>query len=881
MLRITPNNAADRAKSYYSTSDYYSEGQELIGRWKGQGAERLGLDGSVEQKDWDALCDNRDPFTGKLLTARQKQNRRVGYDCNFHAPKSLSLLYGLTQDERILDAFRDSVDATMADMEAEMKTRVRAGGRNEDRTTGNLAWGEFVHFTARPVDGLPDPHLHAHCFAFNTTWDEQESRWKAGQFGELKRDAPFFEAVFHSRLARRLEELGLAVERTKHGWEIRGIPDSAIQKFSRRTALIEEKAREQGITDAEIKGELGAKTRERKRKDLSLSELRQEWLSRLTADEAAALEGVQKRIGEGDISEDGRIAGEAIARALSHCFEHKSVVPERTMLTEALKRSYGAASLETVHRELYRNGLFVAERKGRRFVSSQSVLREEMCMTAYARKGRGTCRRLGPADYRIKRDWLNADQRRAVQHVIGSRDRIISVSGKAGVGKTSMMQEAVEGIEETGRRVFTFAPSADASGVLREAGFENASTVARLLIDQKIQGELKGHVIWIDEAGQLGTTTMGRVFDLAAKLDARVILSGDRHQHGSVERGAALRLLEEHAGIVPAEIREIQRQKGDYKEAVRALSEGSTEQGFNQLDQLGWIHEVKEGERYKRLARDYVATVEEGKTALVVSPTHREGNRVTDEIRTQLKSGGRLESAERQFQILQNANLTEADRAESVNYAPGDIIVFHQNAKGFTRGQRIVAGQTPLPLDQAERFQVFHTDTLSLAPGDLIRITRNGATADGKHRLDNGRIYQVKSFTKDGDIVLKNGWTVEKSFGHIAYGYVVTSHASQGKTVDHVFIGQSSDSFPASSREQFYVSASRGREKVTVYTDDKEALLEAVKQTDERLSATELVMETRLLEMGDTLRRLRELMPESHPHHISAGRETRGIAHEL
>src|SRR6185295_326055 len=107
----------------------------------------------------------------------------------------------------------------------------------DDRTTGNMVWGEFVHFTARPVGGVPDPHLHAHCFVFNTTWDGKESRWKAGQFAGIKRDAPYFEAVFHSRLGGRMQDLGLAVERSRRGWELAGVPTSAIRKFSRRTAL--------------------------------------------------------------------------------------------------------------------------------------------------------------------------------------------------------------------------------------------------------------------------------------------------------------------------------------------------------------------------------------------------------------------------------------------------------------------------------------------------------------------------------------------------------------------------------------------------------------------------------------------------------------------
>ena len=70
---------------------------------------------------------------------------------------------------------------------------------------------------------------------------------------------------------------------------------------------------------------------------------------------------------------------------------------------------------------------------------------------------------------------------------------------------------------------------------------------------------------------------------------------------------------------------------------------------------------------------------------------------------------------------------------------------------------------------------------------------------------------------------------------------MTTSHASQGKTVDRVIIGQSAESFPASSREQFYVSVSRGRQQATIYTDDKKALLAAVSRSDDRLAANEFV----------------------------------------
>ncbi len=842
MLRITLNRNASGAKSYYSTADYYTEGQELAGIWKGEGAKRLGLQGEVRRDDWDALCDNRDPNTGDTLTPRQRTARRVGYDFNFHVPKSVSLLYGLTQDERVLDAFRESVEATMEDIEAEMKTRVRSQGRNEDRTTGNMVWGEFVHTTARPVEGVPDPHLHAHCFVFNTTWDPEEGRWKAGQFADLKRDAPFFEAVFHSRLARSLEELGLGVERTKKGWELSGLPASALDKFSRRTALIEKEARERGITDAETKGELGAKTREKKQKEMSYRELQENWRARLDQDEWDALKLVRDRVGGDALPEDGRLAKDATEKAVEHCFERSSVVAERRLIAEALKRSVGAASPETVERMMSGQGLVVASRDGRKLATTKAVLDEERGMIGFARTGRGTCRRLGVIDYTFKRERLSDEQRRAVRHVLTSPDRVILIRGAAGTGKTTMMQEAVEAIEANGKRVFTFAPSADASrGVLRSEGFADADTVARLLVDQDMQRAAGGNVIWIDEAGLLGTRQMAKVFELAKHIDARVILSGDTRQHGSVERGAALRLLEDEAGLVPAEIRDIRRQKGAYRDAVKALSDGRTAEGFERLDRLGWIREVGETERYRLLAGDYVDAVERGKTALVVSPTHLEGEWITDEIRGRLKQLGKLGDGERRLVVLENANLTEAERADPVNLNPGDVLAFHQNAKGHRKGERLVLDGRAPPISEASKYQVFRPSILPVAPGDALRVTRNGKTLDGRHRLNNGAIFTVKDFDRNGNIVLTNGWTIGCDYGHLAHGYVVTSHASQGKTVDRVFIGQSSQSLPASSREQFYVSASRGREGVTVYTDDKAALLDAVNRSDERLSATEFV----------------------------------------
>src|ERR1019366_3746825 len=189
MIRITQQDSAEAAGRYYATADYYSEGQEIIGAWGGKGAARLGLEGTVDKASFERMCHNLDPRTGKPLTVRTRSDRTVGYDFTFSVPKSVSLLYAMSGDQGIMEAFREATDETMREIETEMKTRVRKDGQDTDRTTSNMVWAEFIHTTSRPVDGLPDPQLHAHVFAFNTTWDDEERLWKAGQFRELKRDA--------------------------------------------------------------------------------------------------------------------------------------------------------------------------------------------------------------------------------------------------------------------------------------------------------------------------------------------------------------------------------------------------------------------------------------------------------------------------------------------------------------------------------------------------------------------------------------------------------------------------------------------------------------------------------------------------------------------
>lgn len=864
MLRFTPSTNTEQAKSYYtdglSREDYYSEGQELPGHWGGKGAELLKLRGTVEREAFVALCENIDPSTGKRLTQRQADNRRVGYDINFHCPKSVSVIHALTGDKEILEAFQRSVQATMQEMECEMKTRVRAGGRYEDRKTGNMVWGEFYHFTARPVGGIPDPHLHAHCFVFNATFDGVEGRWKAGQFGDLKRDAPYFEAAFHARLAMSLREIGYHTTRGPKGWEITGVPTRVIEKFSRRTAEIERLAEVKGVKSAKAKDQLGAATRENKRKGVTLQTLRQEWMEQLTIPEQFALDGVTAQKRSRPEYRPEVAPAQALEYALGKCFERQSAQPERTVLTHLLKRGVGSLTVEQGQLQLeaakQRKHLVSREIGERPYCTTQEVLREERAMIRYARDGRGTCRPLN-AESTLD-PMLTAEQATAAKALLASTDKVMVLRGRAGTGKTRLMKEVARSVEEGGRKLLAFAPSAAASrGLLRQEGFAGADTVANLLINKDLQRSVRGQVIWIDEAGQLGSRTMKQIFDLAEKTGSRVLLTGDTRQHNAVERGDALRLLEENAGLKSSEVKLIQRQRANYREAVQAISEGRIQEGFLQLDQLGAIKQLSGQERYWQLAHDYVDTVVNGRSALVISPTHKEAHAVTRLVREHLRERELLGpmGKECQLQTLVNLNLTEAERGDAASFEEGMVVQFQWKARGnFRMGERCpvcrVDGEkvwvrkdgidVRVPLDEAHKFQVFREEALPVAPGDLVRFTQNGYSHDRKHRVHNGSVHRIEGFTEMGDLLLENGWTIPKSYGHLAHGYVSTSYSSQGKTVDRVFIAHGQDSIPASSSEQFYVSVSRGRESVTIYTDDREELLRSVSKSGARKSAIEV-----------------------------------------
>ena len=895
MIFINHQKSAKAAKDYYTQhiapgdGRYYTEenAQQMKGVWHGRGAGMLQLAGEVKQDDFFRLCDNLNPSTGERLTARTDADRRVMTDLTFDVPKSVSLAYELGGDDRILDAFRKSLHETMGDIERNVQTRVRKSGADENRATGNMVWAEHIHRTARPVTGdegqTVDPQLHAHATVFNATFDNVEKRWKALQLGDIVRDKGNYQAAFHARLAHRLKALGYGIEKDGNSFRLAGIDRATVEKFSRRHGVINNEAERLGAVDPESKAKIARRSREKKNPEpQSMEELRKEWDSRLTPEERLALKTAAMGLVKGDAAITPEQAKEY---ALEHSFQNASAVSEKRLQAEALTYAVGSVLPEDVADIAQHPEVIAAMHDGQLFTTTKTVKRNEVAMLEFALDGQRKFKPLitDPEAVKEALAGLSDEQRKAALHPLTSRDQVTGIEGGAGTGKTRTMQTVnavINGIESrTGdyNRVYAFAQSTTASrGELRKVGFKNAETLAKLFKSEKLQSQLHRQVMLVDEAGQVSSKDMHKLFDIARKQEARVILVGDYRQHSSVEAGDAFRLLKQEAGIRYAQLKEIRRQtEPGYKKAVEQISSGTSagaQKGFDALDKMGWIVEASGDDRHHLLVKDYLTAVDEGKTALIIAPAHAEGQRLTNEVRATLKERGAL-GTERDFIARKSTGWTDAQKSDIRNYEPGMVIEFNeavagkrQRAEGkrvtlggFEKGESVVVcgtedgkvrlvrsnGQTAsLPEGNIDRFQVFRTQHIGIAKGDRIRITKNGEPKlPGQTKgtsVSNGDLHTIEGFTKEGDIRLGNGKVLPKTWGHLSLGYYDTSYKSQSKTVDRVFIAEGKESRGAANQQQWYVSVSRGREMAKVYVDSKEDVRAAIARTGQRLSAVEL-----------------------------------------
>jgi conjugative relaxase-like TrwC/TraI family protein len=218
---------------------YLSGHGESPGRWYGQGAASLGLEGEASVDGFRRMFEGRHPDTGELLGRPHGRGAVPAFDVVLRPTKSVSVLYGLGDaltGRAVLAAHHVGLAEAVAYLDEHLGTRRGHAGVQHVSGHGLLSVG-FDHRTSR--DG--DPLLHTHLVVANRV-QGPDGRWTALDGRDLYRHRLAADAVYRACYQRQLSRT-LGVEWTAadaHGnRELVGIPDDLVRLFSKRTDQID------------------------------------------------------------------------------------------------------------------------------------------------------------------------------------------------------------------------------------------------------------------------------------------------------------------------------------------------------------------------------------------------------------------------------------------------------------------------------------------------------------------------------------------------------------------------------------------------------------------------------------------------------------------
>ncbi|HEY6273388.1 MAG TPA: MobF family relaxase, partial [Terriglobales bacterium] len=701
------------------------------------------------------------------------------------------------------------------------------------------------------------PQLHTHVVFFNLT-ETEDGKTHAIQPQELYRTQQYATAVYRSELAGRLRELGYEIEAGKSGQpEIKGYTQDYLEASSPRRQQIEQHLEEQGLRGAGAAEIAAHRTRDAK-VELSPEQVRQQHreMAEAFGNQAERVVSHAQELHEHPNEPGEEQKTEAIEAALNYSrernIEREAVADERALIRDALKRSMGEASLADVRsrfeQHVKQGELIQVEQQkpnspGRGF-TTQAMIGYEREIIERMRAGQNRHEALaGFATRRYieqENPHLRPSQRLAVEQVLSTRDQITALEGKAGTGKTTSLAAIREAAEHEGYEVQGLAPASRAAQQLREAGIESG-TLQRHLARGEQPNDRHKHLYILDESSLASTKQMNEFVHRVREHD-RVLLVGDVRQHEAVEAGRPYQQLQE-AGMQTARLDDIVRQKDlALKEAVEQLARGEVRGAVQNLDRQGRVHEItNRDERLKIIAHEYTARPE---GTLVVSPDNRSRQEINQIIHSEMQARGYVEKDEHRMKVLvPRQELTGADRQWAGQYIPGDVVRYSKGSQvlgieagEYARVSRVEQKRNLVTVERVDGEQqtydprrlqgvtLYREAEREFAEGDRVQFT----APYRQQQLANRELGTIEKIAESGrlNIHLDSGRSVDlnlKNHPHIDYGYAVTSHSSQGQTVDRVLIHVDSEQAPSNliNSRMAYVSVSRARYDAQIYTNDK------------------------------------------------------------
>jgi conjugative relaxase-like TrwC/TraI family protein len=895
MLNISKPLSASQAQTYHekeftaAEQNYWKQGDTIQGEWHGKLADRFELSGAVGAEKFARLSEGQHPETGKQLVLHRAVHEyrnsdgkmvspvehRAGWDATFSAPKSISLTALVGGDERVREAHREAVNVALNELER--YTQVRIGGNHPAETTGQFVAAKFEHDTARPVDGYAAPQLHTHVVVFNMT-ERDNGKMRALQPHSLFESQQFATAVYQSHLTYKLRSLGYEIEAGKSGApDIKGYTQEYLDASSPRRQQIEEALSRIGFTGPEAAQIAAHNTRDKKvilSPDQILAAHRQiaeEFGNQADRVVAEAQERRKEQTQERPEQERRQHVREAVTFARDKGFEREAVVDERALYVDALRRGMGEMTYPEVRASFevriasgeFRQIESAPHEAGRRFTTAATIKAENEIVQK-VQDGQNRAPHIMSIESAVplteSRPHFSAAQKRVVEEVLTSRDRVQGLQGRAGSGKTSVLSLIREGAEQNGYAVEGFAPTSRAAKQLRDAGIK-ADTLQRFLAGGGLQAAgdpASKHLYMVDESSLASTQQMRDFLNKIAPQD-KVLLIGDTRQHQGVNAGKPFEQLQE-AGMRTAQLDQIMRQKDpELLKAVEHLSNNETAIGVEMLSQQGRITEIVDPqERIAAIAKNYA---ERPENTLIVSSDNASRRAINQAVRQELQTLGVVDKTDHPMRVLTPRNdMTGADREWANRYQAGDVLHYTRGSKEHDiepRSYAQVVATNPkenlVTVQKQDGQQVTYDPSRLRGIAAYREIEREFAinekiqfTAPQRDlQIANRDLGTIQHISDDGKISVRMGGTKDrivrfdaKQMRHFDHGYAVTSHSSQGLTSERVLVNMDTEVHPELLNNRFaYVSVSRASHDAQIYTNNAASLTASLSHDVSKASA--------------------------------------------
>lgn len=563
-------------------------------------------------------------------------------------------------------------------------------------------------------------------------------------------------------------------------------------------------------------------------------------------------------------------AAQAVASAVRDLGEREAAFDRLELIRESLTRGgpITVGAIEARLALLESKGLLLGN--GERMMTTLGAVRLEEAYLAAVTAGQGRSAPIvGPADAAVRAQEaarelglrrLNRGQEAAAVLILSSPDRVINVQGGSGRGKSTAMAPATAVATAEGRTVIGLAiASVKASDFGRDTGAD-VMTIARFLkrnadvIDgtataarlDRASAALRGSVIFVEEASQVGTYDMERLVRLAEIVGVgRLVQTGDVRQLTAIAAGKPFE-ASQHAGVATAYVTENLRSKSDQMKAVTAaLDRGDMPAAFELLRPA--TVEVAGPDVAATAAAQWAALPQEQREVTLVLTAGRAMRTAANlAIQAELKAAGQIERTGVSFDVLDRVNATREGARLMRGYQPGRVVEIRTNlpSQHLVRGDRGVVtavegdrvrlamgsggerqfrpGRLPKNLGE-DAVTIFAVKQIELHAGDRIRWTDNDRT----RALDNGAMARVEEVGRGRLVVssLVDGTVHEIGAGdrmaeRLDLAYAINVHVAQGVTTEHGIVAMRSSERRLLTERSFLVALTRVADRLGLVLDD-------------------------------------------------------------